>query len=94
MRFFVNVILLSQNASMLVGTTIADIRGFKELVTDLFLVISAQCIAHITSGATFDAVGFILTKVLYAAFGTFHASVSDAVWCILVTVRRAGADFP
>jgi hypothetical protein len=48
MGFFVNVILLAQNASMLVGATIADIRRLEELLTDLFPVILAQFIAHIT----------------------------------------------
>jgi hypothetical protein len=94
MRFFVDVILLAQNALMLVGATVADIRGFEELVTELLFVIFAQFIAHITGGTTFNAVWPVLTKVSCLTFGTFHASVVDTVWSILVTGRRTGTNFP
>lgn len=78
---------------MLIGATVADIRSFKELGTDLFFVFFAQLIAKVTGGATFDAVRLVLAKVSFLAFGMFHASVADAVWGILVTCQRMAPDF-
>ena len=86
------VILFPQYALVLVRAAIADIWWFTKFVTELLLVILAQLVAKIASGAKPRAVELVAAKIASLATIAFHAPIVDAAWRILITGCGTGAN--
>jgi hypothetical protein len=94
MSFLIDVVFLAEYALKLIQAAVANIRGLKELVANLFFEVGANFVAQIAGRAFASALGFIFAKIVFVAVCPFYATVADAIPRTFVADNGVCADFP
>ena len=90
----VDVVLLAQNALVLLKAAIADIRRLQELATKLFREVGADLITQAAGRALASALRLLYAQVAFPAVRPHDAAVPDAVRCPFFADNGSRSDFP